>query len=59
LDGGQHADAADAAYDAQRTLYLQELNMRVLRIADHEMLKDPDAVVRTIYRELMAEEPSP
>ena len=59
LDGGQHADAANAAYDAQRTVHLEELNMRVLRIADHEMLKDPEAVVRTIYRELTAEEPSP
>jgi very-short-patch-repair endonuclease len=59
LDGGQHADPANAAYDAQRTLRLEELKMRVLRFADHEMLKDPEAVVRTIYREVTAEEPSP
>jgi very-short-patch-repair endonuclease len=59
LDGGQHGDPAGVVRDARRTRRMKKLGLRVLRVADHEMLKDPDAVVRTIYRELTGEEPSP
>ena len=59
LDGGQHADPHESARDAERTQHLQNLNFRVLRIADHEILQNPEAVIETIYRELTIEEPSP
>lgn len=59
LDGGQHGDEGNAKYDARRTERLRELGLRVLRIADHEVLRNPEAVVQTIYRELTKEEPSP
>jgi very-short-patch-repair endonuclease len=59
LDGGQHFDAAGAAYDAERTRRLQGLSLRVLRIQDDEMLRDPESIVRTIYRELTGNAPSP
>jgi very-short-patch-repair endonuclease len=59
LDGGQHADPVNAAYDAQRTRHLKKLKLRVVRIADHDVMNDPEAVIRTIYRELNIEEPSP
>jgi 5-methyltetrahydrofolate--homocysteine methyltransferase len=54
LDGGQHADPAAMANDAERTRHLQELGLRVLRVPDDEMLKHPDAVLGTILRELEA-----
>ena len=59
LDGGQHADPAGLAHDARRTRRLEELGLRVLRVPDDEMLKDPDAVLRTILRELEALRPPP
>ncbi|MGD0767531.1 MAG: endonuclease domain-containing protein [Tepidisphaeraceae bacterium] len=59
LDGGQHADPAGVARDAERTRRLEELGLRVLRVPDDEMLKDPDAVVTTILRELEALRPQP
>ncbi len=59
LDGGQHRDPAGAAYDAKRTRRLEQLNLRVLRVTDDEMLKHPDAVATAIFRELTASPPSP
>jgi very-short-patch-repair endonuclease len=59
LDGGQHGDASAVAYDTERTRRLEQAGFRVLRVADHEMLKDSDAVMRTIYRELIGKDPSP
>jgi very-short-patch-repair endonuclease len=59
LDGGQHFDPEGVAYDTRRTRQLEELGLRVLRVSDNEMLKDPDAVLRTILREMEAEEPPP
>jgi adenine-specific DNA-methyltransferase len=59
LDGGQHNDAEAVARDAERTRRLQELGLRVLRVPDDEMLKDPDAVLRTIIHVIETEEPSP
>jgi very-short-patch-repair endonuclease len=58
LDGGQHEDPDERAYDAERTRVLESVNLRVLRIASDEMLRNADAVMETIYREL-TKEPSP
>src|SRR5208337_4243144 len=59
LDGGQHADPAGLARVSERTRRLAELGLRVLRVPDDEMLKDPDAVLTTILRELEALRPPP
>jgi very-short-patch-repair endonuclease len=59
LDGGQHADAAGVAYDSERTCRLEQVGLRVLRVADDQMLRDPEAVLRTIYLELTERRPSP
>jgi very-short-patch-repair endonuclease len=59
LDGGQHADAANVARNAMRTRHLEKLGLRVLRVPDHQMLQDPDAVMTTILRELHAMRPPP
>jgi very-short-patch-repair endonuclease len=59
LDGGQHADPIGLTHDAKRTRRLEELGLRVLRVQDHEMLKDPNAVLNTIVRELETLRPPP
>jgi very-short-patch-repair endonuclease len=52
LDGGQHADAAAIQYDQKRTKRLNELGVRVLRFWDHDLLRDPQWIIETIYAEL-------
>jgi len=60
LDGEQHADDANAKYDARRTGRLNELGVRVMRFWDHDVLKDTDVVAESIWRMLTAgSEPSP
>jgi very-short-patch-repair endonuclease len=48
LDGGQHAEPGQAAYDAERTAWLEENGFRVLRFWDHEVLKNINAVKEMI-----------
>jgi very-short-patch-repair endonuclease len=54
LDGGQHTEPAGIAHDTQRTQRLEERGLRILRVPDDVMLKDPEAVLRTILGELEA-----
>jgi very-short-patch-repair endonuclease len=57
-DGGQHSLPEQLEYDHIRTSALESLGIQVLRFWDCDVLKDPDAVKRTIYRAL-TERPSP
>jgi len=50
LDGGQHAEQADA--DARRTAWLESQDFRVLRFWDDAVLKETDAVLGEILRNL-------
>src|SRR5687768_4768289 len=59
LDGGQHSDPTALEYDSRRTAALNELGIRVLRFWDHDMLRDCDSVLETIYNALVPEGPSP
>jgi very-short-patch-repair endonuclease len=59
LDGGQHTEPARMAYDAARTERLEQLGLSVLRVPDDVMMKDPNAVLRSILRELSQVRPSP
>ena len=60
LDGGQHNEPDQRAADEQRTRDLRDHGIDVIRFWDHEVLKYPDAVARTIYRHLTTlERPSP
>jgi very-short-patch-repair endonuclease len=52
LDGGQHAEEHAVGYDAGRTSALGRLGITVLRFWDHDVLRDTDAVLRTIHRAL-------
>ena len=59
LDGGQHSEPEAIAYDAARTAKLNELGIRVLRFWDHDVLRDSDIVLETIYNTLVPADPSP
>ena len=48
LDGGQHAEPEQAAHDTQRTRDLEELGIRVVRFWNHDVLKEPEAVLEAI-----------
>jgi very-short-patch-repair endonuclease len=61
LDGGQHAE--HAAQDASRTRMMAEHGYTVLRFWNDEVLKDTEAVLEAIAREVtrrkLAPSPSP
>ena len=50
LDGEQHAEPEAAEYDNRRTATLSGLGIRVLRFPDHEVLRHPEAVAKTVLR---------
>ena len=52
LDGSGHAEADQAAYDAERTRYLHSAGVRVLRFWNHEVLQQPERVLNLIARAL-------
>ncbi len=58
VDGPSHRVEAQAARDARRTAFLNELGWRVLRLRDGEVLADPSGVRGKIVQAL-AEAPSP
>ena len=51
-DGGQHFDEAQASGDAERSRYLQERGLRVLRFSNAEILREPAAVLQVILEAL-------
>ncbi len=57
LDGGQHAE--QQAYDAERTRYLGQQGLRVLRYWNNEVLAETEAVLEAIYQEIQRRMPSP
>ena len=52
-DGGQHAE--DAAYDAQRTRFLESEGYKVLRFWNNQILENIEGVIATIAPQI----PSP
>ena len=52
LDGGQHAEQAEADADAERTRWRAGRGYRVVRFWNHDVLSQPDAVVEEIRRVL-------
>jgi len=57
LDGGQHADQAEA--DQRRTGFLAKAGYRVLRFWDNDVLTEPEAVLQKIVEELNHPSPPP
>lgn len=56
LDGGQHAERE--VEDAVRTTYLQKLGYRVLRVWNHDVFEQMEAVLEAIHNALL-DSPSP
>ena len=55
LDGGQHGEANQAAYDLERTAFLQGEGFRVLRFWNHEVLQNREGVLQRIWEVLNVE----
>jgi very-short-patch-repair endonuclease len=54
VDGAQHGFESERRRDAERTLYLEAAGYRVLRFWNHEVLKERQVVMDTIYAALAA-----
>lgn len=52
LDGGQHADLQAQAYDQQRTAWLQQQGLRVLRFWNHDVLLQTNEVLAQLLQAL-------
>jgi very-short-patch-repair endonuclease len=52
LDGSQHAEPEQAAFDARRTLVLEAAGFRVLRIWTSDLFKEREGVLETILNAL-------
>ena len=55
VDGGQHSESEQAAYDADRSAWLERDGFRVLRFWDHEIFRQIEAVKEAIGRMLGCE----
>ena len=53
LDGGQHAESAQAAYDAERSAWLEKEGFRILRFWSDDVLKNLDAIKEAITHALV------
>ena len=52
LDGAQHGDDEAVKYDQRRSSILSKRGIRLLRVANSDVLKDLPAVLRTVLREV-------
>jgi very-short-patch-repair endonuclease len=52
VDGGQHADVYGRQHDAHRDRYLKELNIRVVRFWNNDVLQNIDGVAQKIKEEI-------
>ena len=52
IDGSQHLETTQAEHDQQRTVYLEQQGLRILRFTTLEVLQELEAVTETIYREV-------
>jgi very-short-patch-repair endonuclease len=52
VDGGQHADVYGQQHDAHRDSYLKELNIRVIRFWNNDVLQNIEGVGKRIKEEV-------
>ena len=50
VDGAQHTESPQAERDRERTAYLEQVGLRVLRYNDRQVLLELDSVVEEIFR---------
>lgn len=51
VDGGQHADICDQQHDAHRDKYLKDLNIRVIRFWNNDVLQNIEGVGQRVTEE--------
>lgn len=59
LDGGGHADDDQARHDVNRTAFLQNSGIQVLRFWNHQVFQETEAVLQKIWNTLQRLPPSP
>jgi very-short-patch-repair endonuclease len=60
LDGGQHNEEAGQKHDENRTRFLNEQGIRVIRFWNNEVLQQTDSVLESLWREVhWTQKPSP
>ena len=52
VDGGQHGEEKNRKYDEKRTEYLAKDNIKVLRFWNNDVLKNTEAVLEKIKKEI-------
>ncbi|GAB2824936.1 hypothetical protein GCM10027276_29630 [Comamonas piscis] len=52
IDGGQHADLQAQGYDAQRSAWLQQQGLQVLRFWNHEVVQQTNGVLAHVLQAL-------
>lgn len=57
LDGGQHNENKNIAYDKKRTEFLNSAGYRVLRFWDNEIFENMKGVLETIYNDIVNNTP--
>lgn len=57
IDSAQHLEPAPAEYDENRTEYLKQMGLRVLRYTDRQVLLGLDLVVENIFRAIDRKNP--
>ena len=50
LNGAQHLELGQAKYDAQRTRYLEQQGLKVLRFDDRQALLQTESVLEAIFQ---------
>ena len=59
VDGDVHAEAEQAAHDAERTAWFGENGFRVIRFTNEDVLRRLDGVLEAIREACLAERPPP
>ena len=59
LDGGQHNTDKGRAHDEQRSRFLAEQNIQVLRFWNNDVFQQPEAVLQAIFNAVNGNLPSP
>lgn len=54
IDGAVHKEPEQAQHDAERSAYLNEQGIRVIRFWNHEVLNQTDAVLKKILKEFQS-----
>ena len=49
LDGEQHGNDKNLAYDAARTRWMNDNGYRVLRLSNHDVLRQPELAIESIW----------